>query len=164
LSERRHLIKNLLRAFGEDRSALWGAPDRQAAVWAAHNPYDLASKLRGLDLFVYVGNAEPGPLDRPTTTAEGRQLERALLPEGVAFVERLHRLRTPSTSTPTVAVCTPGRTGDGSSGARCAAARRSAAPETRRAPPTAAEPSLQRHAVATGGHGRAIRGPRRDTR
>ena len=89
------LIQNLLRAFSEDPAALWGDPRGQAAVWAAHNPYDLASKLRGVDLFVSAGDGQPGPLDGPTTTAQARQLERALLPQSVAFVDRLRRLGIP---------------------------------------------------------------------
>jgi hypothetical protein len=39
---------------------LVGRPRRQAAVWAAHNPYDLASKLRGVDLFVSAATDSPG--------------------------------------------------------------------------------------------------------
>ena len=85
------LIQSLLRAFDEDPSALWGEPGEHAGLWAAHDPYELAPRLRGLGLFVSVGNGRPGPLDRPSTSARARRLERALLPENVAFVGRLRR-------------------------------------------------------------------------
>jgi len=32
------LVENLLRGFGEDPTGLWGGRQRQAGVWAAHNP------------------------------------------------------------------------------------------------------------------------------
>jgi len=89
------LVQNVLADFGEDPHALWGDPRRQADIWAAHNPYDLAPKLSGVDLFVSVGNGRPGPLDRPATTEQGRQIERALQPQSVAFVQRLRDLGIP---------------------------------------------------------------------
>jgi diacylglycerol O-acyltransferase/trehalose O-mycolyltransferase len=88
-------VQNLLRAYDEDPDALWGDPDRQATVWAAHDPYDLAPELRGVELFVSVGNGGLGPLERPTTTAQAQQIEPALLPQNTAFVERLRQLGIP---------------------------------------------------------------------
>jgi hypothetical protein len=41
------------------------------------------------------GDGQPGPLDGPTTTAQAWQLERALLPQSIAFVDRLRRLDIP---------------------------------------------------------------------
>jgi diacylglycerol O-acyltransferase/trehalose O-mycolyltransferase len=89
------LIQNLLGAFDEDPSALWGDPAGQADVPAAHDPYDLAPRLRGVRLFVSVGNGRSGALDRAGAGARARQLERALLPQNVAFAERLRRLHVP---------------------------------------------------------------------
>src|SRR5713101_1612190 len=54
---------DLVRSQGEDPSHLWGDPRGDSAVWAAHNPYDLAPRLRGTQLFVAVGTGQPGPLD-----------------------------------------------------------------------------------------------------
>jgi diacylglycerol O-acyltransferase/trehalose O-mycolyltransferase len=88
-------VQNLLRAYDEDPDALWGDPDRQASVWAAHDPYDLAPELPGVELFVSVGDGRLGPLERPTATAQAQQIERALLPQNTAFVERLGRLGIP---------------------------------------------------------------------
>jgi diacylglycerol O-acyltransferase / trehalose O-mycolyltransferase len=89
------LVENLLRSYGEDPLSMWGDRQRQAGVWAAHNPYDLAARLRGVELFVSVGNGQPGPLDTKTPTRQARQIEQALLPENLAFVGRLRQLGIP---------------------------------------------------------------------
>ena len=89
------LIQGLLRQFGEDADALWGNPRRHGDVWAAHNPYDLASRLQGVRLFVSFGNGQAGPLDKPTGPGEARQIERNLYPQNLAFVERLRQLGIP---------------------------------------------------------------------
>jgi len=89
------IIQATLRDFGEAPDALWGDPQRQAGVWAAHNPYDLAPKLRSVGLFVSVGNGQPGPLDGPTPSGQAQEVERILYPQNAAFVRRLHRLGVP---------------------------------------------------------------------
>ena len=50
---------------------VWGDPQQQAGIWAAHNPYDLAPRLRGIRLFVSVGNGQLGPLDGPANQRAG---------------------------------------------------------------------------------------------
>ncbi|HEY2958847.1 MAG TPA: alpha/beta hydrolase family protein [Actinomycetota bacterium] len=89
------LVQGTLRGFGEDPDALWGDPQRQAGTWAAHNPYDLAPRLRGVGLFVSVGNGRPGPLDGPESGGDAQQIERALYAQNTAFVARLRRLGIP---------------------------------------------------------------------
>ena len=84
----------LLRAEGEDENALWGDPVQQADVWAAHNPYDLAPKLRGTALFVSVGTGRPGPLDGPTASSSAT--EASLATENVALARRLRSLGIPA--------------------------------------------------------------------
>jgi len=88
-------VQNLVRAFGEDPQALWGDPRQQAGVWAAHDPYDLAARLRGVHLFVSVGNGQPGPLDTPAPDRQARQIEQALRPQVLAFAGRLRQLAIP---------------------------------------------------------------------
>jgi alpha-glucoside transport system permease protein len=89
------MIQDLLRQFDEDPDALWGDPRRHGDLWAAHNPYDLAPRLRGVGLFVSVGNGQPGPLDGPGTNRQLQQFEQALYPQNLAFVERLGQLGIP---------------------------------------------------------------------
>lgn len=59
------LVKRLADSNGQDWLALWGDPERDAAIWAAHNPYDLAHRLRGRDVYVASGDGRPGPFDNP---------------------------------------------------------------------------------------------------
>ena len=89
------MIQDLLRDFDEDPDALWGDPRRHGDLWAAHNPYDLAPRLREVGLFVSVGNGQPGPLDGSATNGQLQQIERALYPQNLEFVERLRQLGIP---------------------------------------------------------------------
>jgi diacylglycerol O-acyltransferase / trehalose O-mycolyltransferase / mycolyltransferase Ag85 len=85
------VIMGLLQAFGADPLALWGDPVQQAAIWAAHNPYDLARRLRGIPLYVSSGDGSPGPLDPPGTSADF--IEQWIHPQNVAFAARAETLR-----------------------------------------------------------------------
>src|SRR5207244_11395886 len=85
---------DLIRSQGEDPNQLWGDPRDHAAVWAAHNPYDLAPALRGTALFVAVGTGQPGPLDPAGTAAS--TIESSLAAENTALAERLHALKIPA--------------------------------------------------------------------
>jgi S-formylglutathione hydrolase FrmB len=91
----RQIVLDLLGAYGEDPAALWGDPTRNAGVWAAHNPHDLAPRLRGVDLFVSAGNGQAGPLDGPAANAQARRIEADLYPQSLAFVARLRQLGIP---------------------------------------------------------------------
>jgi diacylglycerol O-acyltransferase / trehalose O-mycolyltransferase len=89
------LTQDLLRDFGEDPDALWGDPQRHGDTWAAHNPYDLAPRLRGVRLFVSVGSGQPGPLDGSSGNRQGARIEQAIRPQSFAFVQRLRQLNIP---------------------------------------------------------------------
>lgn len=84
----------LVRSQGENPTHLWGDPRRDAAVWAAHNPYDLAPKLRGTQLFIAVGTGQPGPLDPAGTAAS--TIESSLAAENAALAGRLRALKIPA--------------------------------------------------------------------
>jgi diacylglycerol O-acyltransferase/trehalose O-mycolyltransferase len=56
-----------IRTYGADPLRLWGDRHRQAAIWAANNPTDLAWRLRGIPLYISGGDGNPGPLDPPGT-------------------------------------------------------------------------------------------------
>jgi diacylglycerol O-acyltransferase/trehalose O-mycolyltransferase len=85
---------DLVRSQGADPRHLWGDPRGGAAVWAAHNPYDLAPRLRGTQLFLAVGNGQPGPLDPPGTAAS--TIESSLAAENAALAGRLRALKIPA--------------------------------------------------------------------
>jgi S-formylglutathione hydrolase FrmB len=91
------LVLDILRSQGEDPLVLWGDPIRQASTWRAHDPYQLASRLRGTALFVAFGDGRPGPLDRPDAVAAGAgQLEARIHALNVSFLERLRTLGVPA--------------------------------------------------------------------
>jgi S-formylglutathione hydrolase FrmB len=73
--------------------ALWGSPTAQRRVWAAHDPTELAPRLRGTRVFVAAGDGTAGPFDEPGRTDP---VEAALHGENVALVERLRALRIPA--------------------------------------------------------------------
>jgi len=85
---------DLVRSQGDDPSHLWGDIRSDAAVWAAHNPYDLAPKLRGTALFIAVGTGQPGPLDPAGTAAS--PIEASLAAENAALAGRLRALKIPA--------------------------------------------------------------------
>ena len=81
------LVLDIVGNNTDDPLALWGDPVANAAVWAAHNPFDLARKLRGTKVYLSTGNGEPGPLDPPGATHDG--LEELLGEQTVAVADRL---------------------------------------------------------------------------
>ena len=113
------LIQGLLGDFGEDPGALWDDPRRQGDAWAEHNPYDLASRLRGVRLFVSFGNGQRGPLDTPGVSGEGRQIERNLYPQTSPSSSGCASSASLSGPTPTVPAPTTGPTGSGSCTGPC---------------------------------------------
>ncbi|GGP44003.1 alpha/beta hydrolase [Saccharothrix coeruleofusca] len=85
----RDLVAQIVTQAGLDPNALW-------QDWSAHNPYDLAERLRGTPLYISSGNGAPGPLD-----VEGKQpdwLEELLGRQSAAVVARLGELGIPVTA------------------------------------------------------------------
>lgn len=83
-------VQQIVTGEGADPAALWGDPVADASVWAAHNPYDLAGRLRGIPTFLSCGNGEPGPLDPPGTGFN--DFEHLFSLENQALADRLHDL------------------------------------------------------------------------
>ncbi|GAA3541283.1 alpha/beta hydrolase family protein [Nonomuraea rosea] len=44
--------------FGTDWKRIWGDPEAQRTVWRAHNPYDQADRLKGVELYVAAGEGD----------------------------------------------------------------------------------------------------------
>lgn len=85
------LVQGIVSSFGGDPNALWGDPVAQAKIWAAHNPYDLAARLRGTPVYLSTGNGQPGPLDPPGSQPDG--LEQLLGEQSVALADQLRAKR-----------------------------------------------------------------------
>jgi diacylglycerol O-acyltransferase / trehalose O-mycolyltransferase len=77
----------------DDPWNIWGDPNRQRRVWAAHDPTALAARLRGTRLFVSAGYGRPGPFDEPGQPED--VVEATVYREGRAFARRLRRLHIP---------------------------------------------------------------------
>jgi S-formylglutathione hydrolase FrmB len=81
--------------FGTDWRRVWGDPDDQAAIWHAHNPTDIAGRLRGVRLWVASGNGRAGTLGGLPFTDP---VEAAADDNAHAFGNRLHDLGIPVTT------------------------------------------------------------------
>ncbi|HEY6740640.1 MAG TPA: alpha/beta hydrolase family protein [Actinopolymorphaceae bacterium] len=79
-------VLDLVGRYVPDPLALWGSPTEDTRVWAAHNPVDLARRLRHLPVFLSCGDGTTGPLDPPDRTSE---LETLLLAENDLLATRL---------------------------------------------------------------------------
>jgi diacylglycerol O-acyltransferase/trehalose O-mycolyltransferase len=81
------LVQAIVRNAGADPNALWGDPVAQAKTWAAHNPFDLAARLRGIPVYLSAGNGQPGPLD--PSGAQPDSLEQLLGEQSVVLADQL---------------------------------------------------------------------------
>jgi S-formylglutathione hydrolase FrmB len=54
------VIDSISQSDGGPPGSLWGPLETQEVRWRAHNPYDLAENLRGLELWLRTGNGQPG--------------------------------------------------------------------------------------------------------
>jgi diacylglycerol O-acyltransferase/trehalose O-mycolyltransferase len=87
------LVEDIVGGTGADPLGLWGDPVANADVWAAHNPFDLARRLRGTKVFISAGNGEAGPFDAPGSGVDG--LEQLLGEQSVAVADQLRRYGVP---------------------------------------------------------------------
>lgn len=58
-----------------DPDAMFGPRDTQEINWAAHDPATLVANLRGMRLWAYTGNGQPGPLDPVPPNAGAMAIE-----------------------------------------------------------------------------------------
>ncbi len=88
-------------AGGYDADAMWGNPTNDA--WAAHDPYLLADKLKGMSLYVSSGSGTTGPYDQPSgipgisTNYAGMGLEILSRLTSQTFTTKLRKLNIPAT-------------------------------------------------------------------
>lgn len=80
---------------GTDWRRVWGDPDGQAGIWHAHNPADLAGRLRGVRLWVASGNGKAGSLGGLPFTDP---VEAGANDHAHAFADRLRALGVPVTA------------------------------------------------------------------
>jgi S-formylglutathione hydrolase FrmB len=87
-------------AGGFDATAMWGAPTSD--LWAQHDPYVLAEKLKGTSLYVSSGSGLTGPYDQPSgipgvsTNYAGMGLEILSRLTSQTFATKLNKLGIPA--------------------------------------------------------------------
>ena len=87
-------IQGLVGSFVEDADDLWGDPEAQADIWAAHDPTVNAEALAGTALFLSYGNGHPGELN-PDERFD--PIEAWIGPENDLMVQRLASLNIEAT-------------------------------------------------------------------
>ncbi|MFJ8949435.1 alpha/beta hydrolase [Streptomyces sp. NPDC102384] len=60
---------------GDDPLRVWGDPVAQRDIWAAHDPYHLAKRLKSLPVYLSCGDGTAGPLDPPGTTTNALEAD-----------------------------------------------------------------------------------------
>ncbi len=79
---------------GEPPNSMFGSRATDEINWADHDPTTLANNLRGMNLFEYFGNGEPGPGETPEPAASS--IEALVHEDNIHFHERLTELDIPS--------------------------------------------------------------------
>jgi diacylglycerol O-acyltransferase/trehalose O-mycolyltransferase len=87
-------IQGLVGSFADDADDLWGDPEAQASIWAAHDPTVNAEALAGTALFLSYGNGRPGELN-PDEAFD--PIEAWIAPENDLMVQRLASLNIEAT-------------------------------------------------------------------
>lgn len=95
------MLRTVNSGNGQDPDAIWGVYPLHAKNWKAHNPWDLAVRLRGTKIFFSSGTSgKPGPGDDPNTAPWdiGLLSERITGQTNVSFRKRLKQLKIPHTA------------------------------------------------------------------
>ena len=79
---------------GEPPDSMFGSRAGEEINWADHDPTTLAENLRGMNLFEYFGNGQPGPGETPEPAA--MSIEALVHEDNIHFHERLTELDIPS--------------------------------------------------------------------
>ncbi|WP_327668699.1 MULTISPECIES: alpha/beta hydrolase family protein [unclassified Streptomyces] len=68
-------IMGFFEGQGDDPLRVWGDPVAQRDIWAAHDPYHLAKRLKSLPVYLSCGDGTAGPLDPPGTTTNALEAD-----------------------------------------------------------------------------------------
>jgi S-formylglutathione hydrolase FrmB len=80
---------------GAPPNSMFGDRATEEINWATHDPATLAENLRGMNIYMYAGNGEQGPLD-PAPVGGGTPIEAAVSQDNILFHDRLSTLAIPS--------------------------------------------------------------------
>jgi len=77
---------------GVQAEAMFGSRATNEINWQGHDPAQLATNLRGVDLWLYTATGAPGPLDPPVPNPAGTGIETLTHASTMSFYQRLEQL------------------------------------------------------------------------
>jgi S-formylglutathione hydrolase FrmB len=77
-------------------NSMFGPRSDYEVNWATHDPATLAANLRGIDILLYTGNGQRGPLDPGPPSSFAATIEMLVHEDTLAFHSRLEQLHIPS--------------------------------------------------------------------
>src|SRR5438128_1024864 len=92
------VIINLTEALldGVPPNSMFGDRATNEINWATHDPATLANNLRGMNILMYWGDGEPGPLDPTPAEAGAIAIEALVNEDNIDFRSRLQSLQIPA--------------------------------------------------------------------
>ncbi len=81
---------------GVPANSIFGPRTSEEVNWAAHDPTTLAENLKGMNLFMFTGNGQPGPLDSGAPNPGAEAIEGGVHELTILFHNRLNALGIPS--------------------------------------------------------------------
>jgi S-formylglutathione hydrolase FrmB len=80
---------------GVQADAMFGSRATNEINWQGHDPADLVTNLRGVDVWLYTATGVPGPLDPPTPNPGAMGIEGLTHGSTISFVQRAQQLNVP---------------------------------------------------------------------
>jgi len=84
---------------GVEQDAMFGPRQTNEINWQGHDPADLVTNLRGVDVRLWTGNGAPGPLDPPQPNPAAMGIESATHGSTLSFEQRAQMENVPFTVT-----------------------------------------------------------------
>ena len=81
---------------GVPPNSMFGDRATNEINWATHDPATLANNLRGMNILMYWGNGQPGPLDPTPPEAGAISIETLVNEDNIDFRNRLQSLQIPA--------------------------------------------------------------------
>ncbi len=80
---------------GVPPGSIFGSRATDEINWQGHDPADLVTNLRGVDVWLYTATGVPGPLDPPTPNVGASGIEMATHGSTISFVQRANEQGVP---------------------------------------------------------------------